>query len=46
MAPEARIRAHARTTKMLAEMALADVLGFRFAIHRQRARRGGTFRGR
>jgi hypothetical protein len=45
MSPEARTRAQARTAKMLAEMALAEVLGRRFLIRHQRARRRGYFQG-
>lgn len=45
MSPEARSRARARTTKMLAEMALAELLGRRVLNRHQRARRRGYFQG-
>ena len=45
MSPEARTRAQARTTKMLAEMVLAELLGRRFFNHHQCARRRGYFQG-
>ena len=46
MSPEARSRARARTTKMLAEMTLVVLLGRRFLDHHQRARRRGYLPGR
>lgn len=45
MSPEARFRARARTSRMLAEMTLTEYVGRRFLDHRQRARRRGYFQG-
>ena len=45
MSPEARTRAQARPTKMLAGMALVELLGRRFLKHHHRTRRRGYFQG-